>query len=667
MSNAPNLGLRVAVASGKGGTGKTLISTNLARTLADDGQDTSYVDCDVEAPNGHLFLSPAQIVASPVTVPVAQIDENACTGCPTCSHVCQYSAIIALPTHSVVMEDLCSGCGACVLACPVGAISERDVPVGVVEQATSGSLTVRGGRMDIGRTAEHEIVRSVLGISREQDTGWVVMDSPPGVACTAAETIRGADVALLVTEPTPAGLHDLALAAELTRELRVPRAVALNRASEDDAGIRRYCAEHDIPVLLELLDDRGIAETYARGDLLVAVDPTYRERFRRLATNLRTLASTGEAGPPSRVSGPLSGPPPGTVVDEGPGTAIGGSASPETLPLKTMPPIPSATHGTDPLRIDLVVLSGKGGTGKTSLSAALTRLAAESTAQVVVDADVDAANFALLTEATPVASWPFVGGKHSVVDPAVCTGCGTCVEHCRFDALTLHDAVSPGSLGEFVAVVDAAACEGCAVCERVCPDLAIRMEPTTGGSWSLAETPAGPLVHARLTPGQQNSGKLVTLVRNEGRAVARANDTDILFTDGPPGIGCPAGAALAGSTHVLLVTEPTRSGLHDLQRIAELCAQSQIPTAVCLNKADLDDELTEQITVEATARGLPVLGRVRYDPAVPAAHRAGTTVIDHAPGGHASEDLRDLWSAVTDWLPAPSMKTSRADSTVHPE
>jgi MinD superfamily P-loop ATPase len=663
MSNAPSPGLRVAVASGKGGTGKTLISTNLARTLADDGRDTSYVDCDVEAPNGHLFLVPTQIVPSPVAVPVAQIDEDACTGCPTCSRICQYSAILSLPTHSVVLDDLCSGCGACVQACPTGAISERNVPVGVVEQAVSGSLTVRGGRMDIGRTAEHEIVRSVLHASREQDTGWVVMDSPPGVACTAAETVRNADVALLVTEPTPAGLHDLALAVELARELEVPCAVALNRAGEDDAGVREYCAERGIPILLELLDDRGIAEIYARGDLLVEVDPTHRERFRRLATDLQAMTSAGTAVTSAGAAGPAprNGPPPGTVADPGAGTSTGAT-----------PPVPSSMHSTDPLRTDLVVLSGKGGTGKTSLSAALTRLAAADTAQVIVDADVDAANFALLTEAVPTASWPFVGGKHAVVDPAVCTGCGICVEHCRFDALTLRDATSPEALGEFVAVVDTAACEGCTLCEHLCPDLAIRMEPTTGGSWSLAETPAGPLVHARLTPGQQNSGKLVTLVRNEGRAVARAHDTDVLLTDGPPGIGCPAGAALAGSTHVLLVTEPTRSGLHDLRRIAELCAQSRIPTAVCLNKADLDDPLSEQLLVEAATRDLPVLGRVRYDPAIPAAHRAGSTVIDHAPDSPAAEDLRHLWSAVTDWVSAPSGtapdgELPRTDSASRPE
>jgi MinD superfamily P-loop ATPase len=648
MSDAPRPGPRVAVASGKGGTGKTLISTNLARTLADDGHDTSYVDCDVEAPNGHIFLSPAVGVPDPVTVPVAQIDEDACTGCPTCSHVCQYSAILALHTHSVVMEDLCQGCGACVLACPVGAISERDVPVGVIEHGTSGSLTVRQGRMDIGRGAEHEIVRTVLRTSRERDTGWVIMDSPPGVACTAAETVRGADVALLVTEPTPAGVHDLALAVDLAEQLGVPCAVALNRADGDDAGVRDLCLGRGVPILLELPDDRGTAEAYARGELLVGTDPRYRERFRRLAADLRDLATgsgtTGSVPHDGRMRTPAV-----PVPDAEP------------------PPVPSAAAGTDPLRIDLAVLSGKGGTGKTSLSAAMTRLAARSVKLAIVDADVDAANFALLTESTPVATWPFVGGRHAVVDPEACTGCGSCVEHCRFDALTLHDATAPDALGEFVATADVAACEGCAVCERVCSDLAVRMTPTTGGTWSLADTPSGPLVHARLTPGQQNSGKLVTLVRNEGRAVARADGTDVLITDGPPGIGCPAGAALAGSTHVLLVTEPTRSGLHDLERIADLCARSRIPAAVCINKADLDAGVAEQITTEATARGLPVLGRVRYDRAVAAAHRAGSAVIDHAPNARASDDLREMWAAIVDWLPAPPATTGDPGTTVHPD
>jgi MinD superfamily P-loop ATPase/predicted Fe-Mo cluster-binding NifX family protein len=641
----PAAPLRVTVASGKGGTGKTLIATNLARVLADSGAPSTYVDGDIEAPNGHLFLTPDPLSTSPVTVPVAQVDPERCTACGACTRACRFSAILTLPATALVLDDLCHGCGGCLLACPESAITEREHPVGVLEHGPSGALTVRQGRLDVGRSAEHELLRTVLRSSRERDghARWVIVDAPPGVGCTAAEAIRDADVAVLVTEPTPAGLHDLSLAVQLSREAGVPCAVVLNRAGRGDEAVRDFCATHDLPLLLTLPEDRTIARDCARGKLITDTDPQLRDRFRRFAEELRALAErsrTGETTPSGTDTPTVSGT--GAPV-------VSGNRVP--APSGEPPAAPSTRARTDPAPIELVVLSGKGGTGKTSVTAALAGLAAEETRAVLVDGDVDAANVALLTAAQPRGTWPFLGGEHAVVDPSACTGCELCVRHCRFDALALGEADADDALGEWVVVVDEAACEGCGVCVDLCPDSALTLAPTTGGSWSLADIATGPLVHARLAPGQQNTGKLTSLVSAEGRAAARDTGRDVVLTDGPPGIGCPAGAALAGRTHVLLVTEPTGSGLHDLRRIADLCAGADVPTAVCLNKADLDPDLAADVLREATDRGLPVLGQVRYDPAIPDAHRAGRTVIDHAPGSGAAEDLRALWAAMTAWLP----------------
>lgn len=282
----------------------------------------------------------------------------------------------------------------------------------------------------------------------------------------------------------------------------------------------------------------------------------------------------------------------------------------------------------------LVILSGKGGTGKTTVAAALAHLAAQTQRLVIADADVDAANLGLVLAPVTQATHDFTGGKIAQIDPAICIACGRCAEVCRFDAI---------QAGESYAV-DASACEGCAACVYECPAEAITMEPQRAGQWFEAATQYGPLYHAHLCAGQENSGKLVTLVKQMARLRALDDNADLLLVDGPPGIGCPVIAALAGADLVLIVTEPTVSGAHDLERILGLAVHFQTPAAVLLNKADLAPAQAAAIEAHCAAQNIPLVGRLPYDPAVTEAMVRGEPVT--VGGGPVADALRAAWDAL---------------------
>jgi len=227
----------------------------------------------------------------------------------------------------------------------------------------------------------------------------------------------------------------------------------------------------------------------------------------------------------------------------------------------------------------LVILSGKGGTGKTSVAAALAHLAASELSITLADADVDAANLELVLDPEKLEEQDFMGGQLAIIEPDECTACGICADVCRFDA------VIPG---EDAYQIDASACEGCASCFYQCPTEAIRMEEQRAGLWFRSETRFGPLFHAHLFAGQENSGKLVTMVKQQGRLLTMDDDRDLLIVDGPPGIGCPVIASIAGADMALLVVEPTVAGVHDLERVLGTTRHFGVPALVCLNKADVN-------------------------------------------------------------------------------
>ena len=286
---------------------------------------------------------------------------------------------------------------------------------------------------------------------------------------------------------------------------------------------------------------------------------------------------------------------------------------------------------------ELVVLSGKGGTGKTSVTASLAALAEEP---ALADCDVDASNLPLVLDPRLRRRETFTGGMRARIKPGHCVACGKCEELCRFDAI-FFDGPGNGRVPRTFRV-DPSACEGCGVCAHFCAEHAIELAPADGGEWFVSDTRFGPLVHARLRPGQGNSGKLAALVREQAREAARAAGRQLLLIDGPPGVGCPVMASLTGASLLLAVTEPTPSGEHDLERLLALARHFEIPAWVCVNKHDLNPAMTERIERRAAELGATVAGRIPYDPAVTAAQRQGRPVVEHD-RGPAAQAMIQVW------------------------
>ena len=293
---------------------------------------------------------------------------------------------------------------------------------------------------------------------------------------------------------------------------------------------------------------------------------------------------------------------------------------------------------------ELVIVSGKGGTGKTSLVGSL---AALSQNKVLVDCDVDAADLHLILENKIQKTSEFIGGKQAFIIEENCTNCGICVEYCRFDAIK-HATLSSSTEKERY-WIDKHACDGCGVCVRHCPEKAIEFKEVISGEWYLSDTPYGPLVHARLGFAQGNSGKLVSLLRQQARVLAEKKGMDLILVDGPPGIGCPVIASVTGANYILIVTEPSMSAMHDMERVLRLTRHFNIPTGICINKSDINPAITSQIEEFAKDESIRVLGQIPYDPSVTAAQLEGTTIVEYNANG-ASESVKLLWSNLSEVL-----------------
>ncbi len=279
---------------------------------------------------------------------------------------------------------------------------------------------------------------------------------------------------------------------------------------------------------------------------------------------------------------------------------------------------------------EIVFLSGKGGTGKTSLTAAFAALAGQA---VIADCDVDAADLALVLGGQNISSLPFQAGAQAQIDPDACTGCGNCRARCRFRAIASGD--------EATFSIDPLACEGCGVCAFVCPADAIRMIDCIAGHWFITDSAYGALVHARLIPGAENSGKLVTRVRQEAERIAQREGIALRLVDGPPGVGCPVIASCTGADAVVLVTEPSVSGEHDLMRVIELVRRFALRAYLVVNRWDLASELTSAIETAAIAAGVMPLGRIPHDPAFVAAQLRGVPVT--TAGGPIAATVAAIW------------------------
>lgn len=289
---------------------------------------------------------------------------------------------------------------------------------------------------------------------------------------------------------------------------------------------------------------------------------------------------------------------------------------------------------------ELVVISGKGGTGKTSIVASFAALADKA---VLADCDVDAADLHLVLDPKTVRRESFSGGKRARIISDQCTGCGKCLEVCRFDAVGA-DGRDNDPAGRTYRI-DPIACEGCGVCAWFCPESAIEFTDAVNGEWFVAETRHGSMVHAKLGIAEENSGKLVSTVRQEAGRLAREQGLGLVLIDGSPGIGCPVIASITGADMVLIVTEPTLSGLHDLRRVADVAKHFGIPALVCVNKWDLNPDIATEIEQQASQHGLTVAGRVRYDRAVTEAQIHKQSIVEYQQNGCA-QDIREVWDTV---------------------
>lgn len=284
---------RIAIASGKGGTGKTTIACNLALTLARNGTPTTYVDCDVEEPNGHIFLKPKIESSEPVHILVPKVDQDRCTGCGKCQEICQYSAIVVIKGKVLTFPDLCHACGGCAIICPEDALAEVEREIGILECGRTDPLGFVQGTLRVGQASATPVVRATK--AKTPPAGIAILDVAPGTACPAVEAQRGCDFVVLVTEPTPFGLNDLKLAVETVRVLSLPMGVVVNRCDIGDRSVVEYCDAEAIELLAEIPDDRAIAESYSRGEIIIDSIPEYTQTFRALASRLMELGRAERA------------------------------------------------------------------------------------------------------------------------------------------------------------------------------------------------------------------------------------------------------------------------------------------------------------------------------------------------------------------------------------
>ncbi len=612
------LGMVLTIASGKGGTGKTTLAVNLAHALSarersrpeGSRRRICLLDCDVEEPNDHLFMRPAFVTDEPVTVakPVWQSDR--CTACGRCVAACRYNALAMIKGKVLIFNELCHSCGVCSQVCPAEALREEPTRIGTVQStAPDAPLVFAHGMLDIAESLAPNVVRAVKAhIDPEAIT---IIDASPGTACPVVEAVRGADAVLLVTEPTPFGLNDLKLAVGLTLKLGVPTGIVVNRSDGTDRLITEYAASVGLPIAGRIPFRRDYAEAYSGGAILV-------ERFPELRGNLLNLFDTLATACP-----PL---PP----EEG-------------FELSADAVEPWAA-GTAAAYQEITVISGKGGTGKTTLVSCLSRLAGQA---VLADDDVDAADLHLLLTPRVREAHDFVGGTKASIDPEACLGCGRCAHVCRFHAIERL----PGKPGQ-VAVpyrVEPMACEGCGLCRRVCPVDAIADLDRINGHWFVSSTAAGPMVHARLGIAEENSGRLVTQVRNRAAELATELRQALILGDGPPGTGCPVIASVSGTDLVVIVTEPTVSGVHDMERVLRLTRHFGVPAVVVINKADLNPDQARRIEAIAATHGSRVIGRIPFDRRVNDALMAGKILVEHGTGP-AEAAVREVWRRLQEVL-----------------
>ncbi len=291
-------GITISVASGKGGTGKTTIATNLALVLAKRGEKVTYLDCDVEEPNGHIFLKPDIMQSNPVNVPVPQVDHEKCNFCGKCGDICEFNAIAVLEDKVLVFPSICHSCGGCTSVCPEGAIKDVPRTIGEIHSGNGLGIAFHEGRLNVGEAIAPPITKVLRKSAGASDI--VLIDAPPGTSCPVIEAVKDTDFVLLVTEPTPFGLNDLKLAVGMVRALNLPFGVVINRSDSGDDGVETYCLKEDVDIMMRIRFDRKLAEAYSSGGMPLAEDPDYAEKLYLMRQNIERRLNGGRTCHPER-------------------------------------------------------------------------------------------------------------------------------------------------------------------------------------------------------------------------------------------------------------------------------------------------------------------------------------------------------------------------------
>jgi MinD superfamily P-loop ATPase len=603
--------ISIAISSGKGGTGKTFIATNLAKVLTEKHSQVRYLDCDVEEPNGHLFLNPVIEKEEDVNLlsPV-EVDTDKCTLCGICADICHYNAIAVVKNKVLIFKELCHLCGGCTIACPADAIIEKERKIGVVKEGASGDIKVYYALLE---TAEGGMSpRLVKKVKEYTGDGINILDSPPGTSCPVVETVKDSDLCVLVTDPTPFGINDLKLSVDMAREIGIEPVIIVNRAEYMDNALKKYCEKEQLDIIGEIPDERRIAESYSRGELAVEKFPKIRKLFENISDKILNLAAKER-----------------NVIKKSDKVKISANKVPEAAKKYDV----SASKKLK----ELVVISGKGGTGKTSLTASFTALAKST---IIADCDVDAADLHLILSPEIKESGFFSGGVEVKIDQDKCTRCGECKKACRFSAIKEIE-----KNGQKRYEVDGLACEGCGVCKLVCKDDAIKSKKAVNGEWYISGTRFGPMSHARLGVAEENSGRLVTLVRDKAALLAPEVSKSDAIMDGAPGTGCPVISSISGAYYALAVTEPTVSGAHDLERVLQVIKHFRVESGVVVNKYDLNKEITEKIKKMAKKYNSEFLGTIPYGKEVTEAQMRKLSVVEYTKSP-LTDSIKEVWRKI---------------------
>jgi len=603
--------MKIAITSGKGGVGKTFVATNLAVAM---DCDLTYIDCDVEAANAHLFLQPYGVISKDEHLNcITSIDSTKCTACGKCAEFCHYNALMIASKVQLAFPELCRFCKGCLELCPHDALVVSPRKIGTIFTGKSDKIQLHWANLQTG--AGGMTVRLIENIKQKANPNQLtILDSPPGTSCAVVSTIKDADIVVLVADPTRFGIHDLKLSVSLCRSMSIEPLIIINRAQIGDLqDLRKWTEQKQLQILAEIPDSLKIAKLYSTGKLAVEHMPKLKELFADIAIDL------------------LNHKPKPLVVEDIAEQLIF-EVSQDAIPVK------AATPTSKPFEISVV--SGKGGSGKTSLSACFAQLSNST----VADCDVDAADLHLLLEPKVLHKQNFHGGRVMSIDTEKCVSCGKCQNICQFNAINLD-----GPANDLVAktfTVDSGSCEGCGACTLVCPTDAIKISQTLDGVSYFSTTRFGNISHATLTPGKENSGRLVTLVRKN--ATDHANPDDKIVLDGSPGTGCPVIASLGGAKVAVIVTEPTVSGIHDLKRILELAEHFKVPAGIIINKADLNLEQTEKIKTLVKERNATLLGELPYDKIFIDAQQAAQTILEYAPNSSTSQAVKKIWNRISE-------------------